>query len=236
MSTATVPKCSKNRSGGREGRKTGSELNMLRRWMLFIDGENLTCRGQDFASREGLALQAGEYWKKDCFLWMPGLRPLKRPDFGKGEGETLQPDGIRAYYYTSVVGDESVLAGVQESLWKIGFTPKVFKKQKERKSKGVDISLTTDMLTHAFQNHFDTAILMAGDGDYGPLVGRVKSLGKILLVWFFGDEKDGLSPALRLSSDLMLPLDAHFVKHWPHQASIATSSASTHPAKEPEPA
>jgi uncharacterized LabA/DUF88 family protein len=107
---------------------------------------------------------------------------------------------------------------VEESLWRLGFTPKVFKKQKERKSKGVDISLTTDMLTHAFQNHFDVAILMAGDGDYGPLVGRVKSLGKLLWVWFFGDEKDGLSPALRRSSDVMLPLDAHFSENWPKQS------------------
>jgi uncharacterized LabA/DUF88 family protein len=183
--------------------------------MLFVDGENLTIRGQEFASNNNLILKAGTYWKQDCFLWMPNPHPLKRPHCLTGEIETLEERGLRAYYYTSVVGDESLLREVNESLWKLGFAPKVFKKQKERKSKGVDISLTTDMLTHAFQNHFDVAILMAGDGDYGPLVGRVKSLGKLLWVWFFQSEKDGMSPGLRLSSDVMLPLDAHFAENWP---------------------
>src|SRR5580704_18032776 len=103
---------------------------MLRRWMLFVDGENLTIRGQEFASKNSLGLKAGNYWTKDCFLWMPNPHPLKRPHCRSGEIESLEERGLRAYYYTSVVGDDSTLIDVQESLWKLGFTPKVFKKQK----------------------------------------------------------------------------------------------------------
>jgi integrase len=77
---------------------TGREVEMLRRWMLFIDGENFTIRGQEFASKNNLTLKAGDYRKKDCFLWMPNPRPLKRPDCITGEVEALDPDGLRAYW------------------------------------------------------------------------------------------------------------------------------------------
>ena len=38
------------------------------------------------------------------------------------------------------------------------------------KAKGVDIALTTDMLSNAFLGNYDVAVLVAGDGDYVPLV------------------------------------------------------------------
>ena len=186
-----------------------------RKWMLFVDGENLTIRGQTKASETPLKLREGAYFKKDCFLWMANARPLSLPEDPSGTVHTLEQQGIRSYYYTSAVGSNEVLAGVEESLWRIGFTPKVFKKpSQDRKSKGVDIALCTDMLTHAFQNHFEVAVLLAGDADYVPLVGRVKSLGKIVYVWFFSDQKDGLGTGLRLASDAFLSLDSQFTKNW----------------------
>lgn len=44
--------------------------------------------------------------------------------------------------------------------------------------KGDDIHLAIDMLKHAYQNKYDTAILISGDGDFAPLVRYVKELGK----------------------------------------------------------
>jgi uncharacterized LabA/DUF88 family protein len=112
-------------------------------------------------------------------------------------------------------GSDEVLSAVEESLWRIGFTPKVFKKaSQERKSKGVDIALCTDMLTHAFQNHFEVAVLLAGDADYKPLVNKVKSLGKIVYLWFFSEKKYGLGAGLRLASDAFISLDSQFAKNW----------------------
>jgi uncharacterized LabA/DUF88 family protein len=198
--------------------------------MVFVDGENLTLRGQEFASKNTLTLSAGNYWKKDCFLWMPNPNPLKRPHCTTGEVEALEPDGIRAYYYASLQGDYPEIDQTEKLLRTIGFAPKVFKKEdKQRKSKGVDISLTTDMLTHAFQNHFDVAILLGGDADYCPLVNRVKSLGKQVWVWFFTKPEDGLAPALWKASDVFVPLEFLFTTSWPHQ--VAASSTSTHPAQ-----
>jgi uncharacterized LabA/DUF88 family protein len=202
---------------------------MLRRWMLFVDGENLTFRGQKFATKNNLTLKAGDYWKEDCFLWMPNPRPIKRPHCITGEVEALDPDGIRAYYYASLQADHPEIDQTEKVLRKIGFAPKVFKKEdRQRKSKGVDIALTTDMLTHAFQNHFDVAILVSGDEDYCPLVNRVKSLGKQVWVWSFSQKEDGLGPELWKASDVFIPLNSLFITEWPP---VATSSSSIHPAR-----
>src|SRR4051794_12186407 len=45
-------------------------------------------------------------------------------------------------------------------------------------AKGVDISLTKDMLVQAFLGNYDIAVLVAADGDYLPVVEEVKRLGK----------------------------------------------------------
>lgn len=55
------------------------------------------------------------------------------------------------------------------------------------------------MLLHAFFDHYDIAILIAGDGDYLPLVEEIKRLGKRLHIGFFYDAS--LNPSLKLSAD-----------------------------------
>ena len=44
--------------------------------------------------------------------------------------------------------------------------------------KGVDTYIVIDMLSHAYKDHFDTAILVSGDEDFAVLVENVKDLGK----------------------------------------------------------
>ena len=43
------------------------------RWMMFVDGENLTIRTQEFAKKAGLDLVEGPWYRKDTFLWLKGL-------------------------------------------------------------------------------------------------------------------------------------------------------------------
>ncbi|MBC8725818.1 NYN domain-containing protein [Paraburkholderia sp. 31.1] len=64
---------------------------------------------------------------------------------------------------------------IQESLKDLGLeAPRVFKKpSKEQRSKGVDITLCTDMLLHASRKHYDIAVLVSGDGDFVPLIEAV---------------------------------------------------------------
>jgi len=44
--------------------------------------------------------------------------------------------------------------------------------------KGDDIHLAVDMLSHAYEDKYNTAILISGDGDFVPLVSKVKAKGK----------------------------------------------------------
>lgn len=46
-------------------------LHEERPWMLFVDGENLTKRGQEALKAEGIALRVGDAWRRDVFLWLP---------------------------------------------------------------------------------------------------------------------------------------------------------------------
>jgi uncharacterized LabA/DUF88 family protein len=56
----------------------------------------------------------------------------------------------------------------------------------EPHQKEVDVALATDLLTGAFRDSFDVAILVSGDRDYVPAVERVRAEGKRVEVAFFG--------------------------------------------------
>lgn len=190
----------------------------LKRWMLFVDGENFTIRGQAVAEREGVMLQPGVFFARDEFLWMPDRHPLRDfADFAHVGSIGLQVSAVRAHYYTSVLGTGDHILEVREALWNIGFQAEVYKKtRKDQKAKGVDIALVRDVLSHAYLGNYDVAILMAGDGDYTPLVEEVKRRGRIVYVAFFSGEGSGLSPELRLSADAFVDTTQGFLGHWRH--------------------
>jgi hypothetical protein len=125
----------------------------IRRWMLFVDGENLTIRAQEYANRIGIELEPGTFFMKDVFVWLADQRTdYFRRHFVEWH---LESPVVRSYYYTSLIGDDVKLQEVLR-LRHIGFDPQVFKKTTgQMKSKGVDISLTKDMLSHAFLDHYE---------------------------------------------------------------------------------
>jgi hypothetical protein len=122
------------------------------RWMLFADGENLTIRGQEVAQQAGVTLTEGRFQMRDVFLWPPGV-PARRALTANvlwAPAHELAPNATRAYYYTSVVGGSEVTDELRARIHRVGFDPRVFKRnRKSKRSKAVDISLTVDMLHHA---------------------------------------------------------------------------------------
>jgi hypothetical protein len=180
--------------------------------MCFVDGENLTFRGQELAAERQLALKEGEYYRRDVLLWLPRLPPKATIRYGRTGVDHLR-EPIRSYYYTSLVGDESALTSAGEQIRALGFEPKVFKKERRsQKTKGVDISLAKDFLSHAYLDNYDVAVLFAGDADYLPLVEEVKRQGKVVCVSFFRDA--GMSRFLRLAADEFVALDDAFEWAW----------------------
>jgi hypothetical protein len=174
----------------------------LCRWMMFIDGENFTIRGQQFAEGNSFNLKKGPWFMRDTFLWFPNRPGTLTVTNTESAPLQVQPHAIRAFYYTSLVGDDNKMRQVRKSLHEIGFAPQVFKKaDKNKKSKGVDIALATDFLSNAYNDNFEVAVLVAGGGDYIPLISEVKRLGKVVYLVFFLDKAYGMNEELLLASD-----------------------------------
>ena len=51
--------------------------------------------------------------------------------------------------------------------------------------KKVDIIITNDIISLAYKNLYDTAVLIPGDGDFVPVVRKLKELDKNVEVWAF---------------------------------------------------
>lgn len=111
----------------------------------------------------------------------------------------LRAQTERAFFFTSVRGDEDKVNKVRDRLHQLGFQPVVFKKQRGERAKGVDISLTTALLSNAFMDNYDTAIVITEDADYVPVIDEVKRIGKqVFLVTMRTD---------KINRDLILACD-----------------------------
>jgi len=55
--------------------------------------------------------------------------------------------------------------------------------------KGVDVEMAIDVLDSAHEDRYDIAVLFTGDGDFVPLVKRITSLGKQVLIAYFDIDK-----------------------------------------------
>ncbi len=149
--------------------------------------------------------------ESDVYLWSPCIKVPYNCEL------------IRAYYYTSATGDENKINSINEKIKNINpafnhgnltasstlnLYPEVFKKtRKNQKSKGVDIKMAVDILSHTHQNNIDLVYLISGDGDYKPVVEEVIRQGKRIWIAAFSN---GLNSALKLSADRFIDLDDIF--------------------------
>lgn len=176
--------------------------------MIFVDGENLAIRGKHFAKRNRLGLITGEWYEPDVFLWLPEKPP--ETVLYSLPGSPLH-DVRRSHYYTSFRGGDLQRQGVRRRIRDAGFEPKVFPRTKRKDSKGVDIAMARDVLVNGFDGNYDACLLVAGDGDYIPLVEEVKRRGRHVVVSFF--EKD-LSEDLRIEADHFISLEPILLEAW----------------------
>ena len=165
-----------------------------RSMMLFVDGENLAIRyGALLASRGGTPASHVTH-RPDTFVWSTGIN-----------NACAHRHVIRKHYYTAIQGDVPAVEALHDEIAAAGIeAPRVFRKTKTRGSKRVDVSLTTEMLSHAARRNYETAVLVAGDEDYVPLVTAVQGEGRRVVLWFL---PDGLSPALRRAADHFVDID-----------------------------
>ncbi|MFC2069768.1 NYN domain-containing protein [Chloroflexota bacterium] len=130
---------------------------------------------------------------------------------------------IRIYYYNAVVGrreEPDRYRDQQTFLNSVGAIPYCELRlgrlvyinwpNSPPYEKGVDIQLTTDLLTHSYKNNYDEAILVAGDSDYVGALQAVKDNGKNVEVALFGKERT--SRPLRAVADKIITIDKRTLK------------------------
>mgnify|MGYP006279750077 FL=1 len=143
---------------------------MEERAMIFIDGRNII-QGQKTYRKEG-----------------------NRSDFGYSELMeyfAIHYKVIRGYYYDGAP-HPSQYTPEREKLYnfmrRCGITLRLKEIDFSRpghSQKGVDIYLAADMISLAYENAYDSAVIVSGDGDYCALVELVKSKGKKVTVLSF---------------------------------------------------
>ena len=169
-------------------------MPQFRRMMAFIDGENMVMCYQKLVKKGNSPLDSVKH-EEDVYVW---------------EERSITSIGlhdiIKASYYTYATGSDERIDNIQKEINSLSYkkhqdsplpnnlSPVVFKKEKkEAQSKGVDIQMTVDILSQVYLNNIDTVYLIAGDGDYLPLIAEVTRMGKQIYLSAFSE---GLNPKL----------------------------------------
>jgi uncharacterized LabA/DUF88 family protein len=144
---------------------------MENRVAIFIDGSNLYHALRDNCSR--VDLNFTDFTNKLCagrplfrtYYYNVLQDPNQRPDGFREQQEFL--DVLKKTPYLEVrLGGMKLLQGVPVE-------------------KGIDIMLATDLLHFAWNNLYDVAILVSGDGDFAYALQAAKNMGKHVEVAYF---------------------------------------------------
>lgn len=192
-------------------RKAGPDDSMQKRLIAFIDGENLVLRYQAML-RNGRVPYEDNVHVVDAFVWNNQLL-----------GASIDYDVIRATYYTSVAGGTErapeLRATIQKQMYACGersrywqrLNAAVFAKStQDKKTKLVDMRICVDALANTMNRNMDVLYLVAGDGDYAPLVEEVMRHGIRVSVLALSD---GLADLMTSVGDEFTCLDDALFKH-----------------------
>jgi len=173
--------------------------------MAFIDGENLAIRYKELIATKTPHKENSHL--EDVYIWQTGFTGIIAQSH----------EIIRIVYYTSAVGDEKQLDSIRDDLSKLTYSKHmasmlpnylqsmVFKRDKgTKRSKGVDIALTIEVLMQSYNKNVDSILLMTGDGDFLPLINEIKRMGIFVYLESFSL---GLNQDLKRSADYYWCLD-----------------------------
>lgn len=182
----------------------------LVRAILLVDGENLVFRYQEMLKDSSLVPKDNNIFEKDIFVWNQEIQNI------------FEVDIFRVNYFSSVVGDDTKIKNVKDTLSKINYTPYgnyyrgcqlhpcIYKKEKQsNKSRLVDINIAVEAMRIAYSDSIDVICIISGDGDFLELYQDIMKRGKQVCV---ASLSSGLNPAIPHSVDRFMPLDKYFFK------------------------
>ncbi len=184
----------KNQEKSKEkSKEENKEIIVKNRVMVFIDGSNLYHVMTQNLTRHDLRF--GKFSEK-----LAGSRSL-----------------VRTYYYNI---RQNIRSEEQERFLKSLYdTPYmevklgiVKQRGQAMVEKGVDVMIAIDLLKCAYEDLYDTAILVSGDGDFYPAVQAVKDLGQHVEIAGFDNN---ISPESSKISDLVIKFNkSYFNNLW----------------------
>ena len=126
---------------------------------------------------------------------------------------------FRTYYYNIIQDEKRRPADHQQqqkflqALYQIPYVETRFGTTRIRDGqvveKGVDIMLATDLLQYAWQDYYDMAVLVSGDGDFAYAIQTLKNIGKYVQVVTFESNQ---SPDLWQTADVRTLLTPDLLK------------------------
>ncbi|MHC4584065.1 MAG: NYN domain-containing protein [Planctomycetota bacterium] len=195
---------------------------MYERAMFFIDGENLVLRYQDMLTK-GYEPNPAILYEKDVYVWHKDVIRANvgniirvnyytsaQASYEKIDSLSGDIKKIEYHYQGPPVGTGGRLANIHHENLKGHIVPHIFKKkEKEARSRLVDISITIDMLHYASLQMLDAVYLISCDGDYIPLIKEVMRRGvKVYLMAL----SIGLNPKLPISGDEFECIDSRLLR------------------------
>lgn len=171
--------------------------------MIFIDGGYLRGGFKKVVGHDNI-----DFGKLGTFL--------TRYSVPRGFRGYVRLDAIRAYYYDGIVDplkhprlhkqERKYFEKIEKYEYYEVKLGRHIKTPKRDEQKGVDVKITIDMITKAYQNHYNFAVLLAGDDDLVDAVKTVKDIaGKRVVGAAF---EWNLSPRLKKVFDTYINLDA----------------------------
>ncbi|MEA3294383.1 MAG: NYN domain-containing protein [Euryarchaeota archaeon] len=158
-------------------------VKIMKRAMMFIDGANIFHGCRNFQKNYKI-------------------------DYVKVRQElTKDYDLIRAYFYEGIDPEDESKRSFHSALQKQGFhieSRHLLKRNGGFQEKGIDVMLTTELLTHAFKDNFDVAVIMSGDQDYIVALNEVKREGKKIVLASF---KNSFSKDIQEIADEVIFID-----------------------------
>ena len=169
------------------------------RVMIFVDGSNL------YHSLKGHFKRTDVNLGKFCDKLLEKRRLVRIYYYNASVGRKEEPE--RFQHQQTFFDSVSAIPYCELRLGRLVYTnwPHV-----PPYEKGVDVQLTTDLLTHSFKNNYDVAILVAGDSDFVGALQAVKDNGKNVEVALFGKERT--SRPLREVADIVITIEGRLLK------------------------
>ena len=139
------------------------------RVFIIIDGSNFYHRLKELKLTNLLSF---DYEKFGQFLLGKRSAVAKKYYIGAIREEQNNPKSKKL-----MIGQQKLIGKLQKENWQIEFGH-MLKNNNTYHEKGVDVLMVVDLLTGAYENLYDTAILVSSDTDLIPALAKVRSMKK----------------------------------------------------------